>query len=220
MVIDKKIQNGFLELSESTVLEEVTSLMAAGIPEEEIIRELQGGISAVGDAFGEGRMFVSDLMVSASIFRKAVNIIMPNRQSEALTGDKGTIVIGTVKEDVHNIGKDITSNLLRVAGYEVVDIGVDVPPPDFVKAVRKSGAKIVAMSCLLTSSYPFIINTIEVLKNAGLRGRVKIIVGGAPLDERAADYCGADAYGSNARAAVTFADTVYASRNNRTGSDL
>jgi methanogenic corrinoid protein MtbC1 len=211
MVTDKKIQNGFLELSERTVLDEVTSLMGAGIPDEEIIRALQGGITAVGDAFGEGRMFVSDLMVSASIFRKAVDIVMPNRQEEAFTGtgDKGTIVIGTVKEDVHNIGKDITSNLLRVAGYKVVDIGVDVPPPDFVKAVRKSGARIVAMSCLLTSSYPFIIKTIEVLKSSGLRSRVKIIVGGAPLDERAADYCGADAYGANARAAVTFADTVY-----------
>jgi len=212
MVTDKKIQNGFLELSERTVLDEVTSLIEAGIPDEEIIRELQGGITAVGDAFGEGWMFVADLMVSASIFRKAVDIVMPNRQDEVFTGDKGTVVIGTVKEDVHNIGKDITSNLLRVAGYKVVDIGVDVPPPDFVKAVRKSGAKIVAMSCLLTSSYPFIIKTIEVLKSAGLRGRVKIIVGGAPLDAMAADYCGADAYGANARSAVTFADTVYCKR--------
>jgi methylmalonyl-CoA mutase cobalamin-binding domain/chain len=154
-------------------------------------------------------MFVSDLMVSASIFKKAVNILMPDGDSHMFVGDKGKIVIGTVKEDVHNIGKDLTSNLLKVSGYEVIDIGVDCAPEEFVKAIRESGAKIVALSCLLTSSYPFIIKTIEALKAAGLRRRVKVIVGGAPLDEKAADYCGADAYGANARSAVVFAKKIY-----------
>ncbi|MDR1496556.1 MAG: cobalamin-dependent protein [Clostridiales Family XIII bacterium] len=198
---------GFLDLSETEVIEEVKALVETGIPTEEILRKCQDGITAVGDAFGEGRMFVSDLMVSAAIFKKAVGLIMPD--ARMLAGDKGKVVIGTVKEDVHNIGKDLTSNLLRFAGYEVIDIGVDCSPEEFVKAVRKSGAKIVAMSCLLTSSYPFIIKTIEALKAAGLRRRVKIIVGGAPLDEKAADYCGADAYGANARSAVLFAKNIY-----------
>jgi methanogenic corrinoid protein MtbC1 len=204
------IRNGFLELSESDVLDEARAQREAGVPAEKIIRELQDGITAVGDAYGEGRMFVSDLVVSAAIFRKAVDVVLPQGEAEALPAGKGTIVIGTVKEDVHNIGKDITSNLLRYAGYEVVDVGVDVPPAEFVKAVRRSGARIVALSCLLTSSYPFIIKTIEALKASGLRGRVKVIVGGGPLDERAAEYCGADAYGVNGRAAVLFANKVYA----------
>jgi methanogenic corrinoid protein MtbC1 len=212
MVTDSKIRNGFLELSESVVLDAVRVLKERAVPDEEIIHELQGGITAIGDAFGEGRMFVSDLVASTSIFRKAVDIIMPEHQSEVFSGDRGTVVIGTVKGDVHNIGKDITSNMLRVAGYEVIDVGVDAPPADFVKAVRKSGARMVAMSCLLTSSFPSIIKTIEVLQNTGFRSRVKIIVGGAPLDERMAEYCGADAYGPNAREAVSFADRIYSSR--------
>jgi methylmalonyl-CoA mutase cobalamin-binding domain/chain len=206
---DESIKEGFLDLSESAVMSGIRARMDAGVPPEEILRECQDGITAVGDAFGEGRLFVSDLMIAASIFERAVGVVMPGGGEFVFNGDKGKVVIGTVKEDFHNIGKDLTSNMLRVAGYEVIDIGVNCAPEDFVKAARKSGAKIVALSCLLTSSYPFIIKTIEALKAAGLRGRVKVIVGGAPLDEKAADYCGADAYGSNARSAVPFAKKVY-----------
>jgi methylmalonyl-CoA mutase cobalamin-binding domain/chain len=206
---EESIKQGFLDLSETTVLDEVRARMKAKVPPEEILRECQDGITAVGDAFGEGRMFVSDLMISASIFKKAVRIIMPDDEPLVFRGDKGKVVIGTVKEDMHNIGKDLTSNMLRFAGYEVIDIGVDCSPEDFVKAAKNSGAKIVALSCLLTSSYPFIIKTIEALKTAGLRRRVKVIVGGAPLDEKAAEYCGADAYGPNARSAVSFARRIY-----------
>jgi methylmalonyl-CoA mutase cobalamin-binding domain/chain len=204
-----RIREGFLDLSETKIIEGVRARMADGVPAEEILNECQDGISSVGDAFAEGRMFVADLVAAAAIFRKVVGVIMPDDEGRALEGDKGAVVIGTVKDDVHNIGKDLTSNLLRIAGYEVIDIGVDCAPEDFVRAVRKSGAKIVAMSCLLTSGYPSIINTIEALKEAGLRKRVKVIVGGAPLDEKAAGYCGADAYGSDARAAVAFAKNIY-----------
>jgi methylmalonyl-CoA mutase cobalamin-binding domain/chain len=200
---------GFLDLSETKVIGEVRAQIEDGVPTEEILRKCHDGITAVGDAFGEGRMFVSDLVVSASIFKKAVGILMPDGDMRMFTGGKGKVVIGTVKEDIHNIGKDLTTNMLKVAGYDVIDIGVDCAPEEFVNAAKESGAKIVALSCLLTSSYPFIIKTIEALKAAGLRRKVKVIVGGAPLDEKAADYCGADAYGANARSAVLFAKKIY-----------
>jgi methylmalonyl-CoA mutase cobalamin-binding domain/chain len=203
------IKQGFLDLSEADVLGEVKAQMEAGVPAEEILLECQDGITSVGDEFEQGRLFVSDLMASASIFEKAVSIVMPDGDARAPVGDKGTIVIGTVQGDVHNIGKDLTANLLKVSGYEVIDIGVDCAPESFVKAVRESGARIVALSCLLTSSYPYIIKTIEALNTAGLRRKVRVIVGGAPLDEKAADYCGADAYGKSAQSAVTFARSVY-----------
>jgi methylmalonyl-CoA mutase cobalamin-binding domain/chain len=209
IMITDIIKKGFLDLSEDEVIGEVRAQMADGVPSESILLECQDGITSVGDAFGEGRMFVSDLMISASIFKKAVGIMMPDRDLSAFTGNKGKVVIGTVKEDFHNIGKDLTSNLLKASGYDVIDIGVDCSPEDFVKATKESGAKIVALSCLLTSSYPFIIKTIEALKSSGLRRKVKVIVGGAPLDEKAADYCGADAYGANARSAVSFAQKIY-----------
>ncbi|MDR0520051.1 MAG: cobalamin-dependent protein [Clostridiales Family XIII bacterium] len=209
---ETKLIDGFLALSESDIMDGVKALKTAGASDEEIIRELQRGITAVGDAFGEGRMFVYDLVLSASMFRKAVKSIMPYNKPNLLDGGKGIVVIGTVKGDLHNIGKDITTNLLRCAGYKVIDVGVDVHSEDFVKAVRKSGTKILALSCLLTSCFPSIIDTVEALKNTGLRDRVKVIVGGGPLNEKAAKYCNADAYGSNAGVAVAYADSVYGNR--------
>jgi methanogenic corrinoid protein MtbC1 len=206
------ITKGFLDLSESAVTAEVEAQLAAGVTAEEILLECQEGITAVGDAFEQGRLFVSDLMASASIFKKAVGIVTPAAGKGAVrlpVSGKGAIVIGTVQGDVHNIGKDLTANLLKVSGYDVVDIGGDCAPENFVKAARESSARIVALSCLLTSSYPYIIKTIEALNAAGLRRKTRVIVGGAPLDAKAAAYCGADAYGKSAQSAVTFARQVY-----------
>jgi methanogenic corrinoid protein MtbC1 len=209
MVTDEKIIESFLNLSEPTVMDEVRTRMETGVSSEDIIRSLQDGITAVGDAFGEGRMFVPDLMISASIFEKAIGLVMPDDYADRMRGQKGKIVIGTVKDDFHNIGKDLASKMLKCAGYKIIDVGVDVEPADFVGALKDSGAKALALSCLLTSSYAHIIKTIEAVKEAGIRSRVKIIVGGAPIDEKSAIYCGADAYGPTARSAVTFAEEVY-----------
>ncbi|MDR0518449.1 MAG: cobalamin-dependent protein [Clostridiales Family XIII bacterium] len=212
MLAKSRMQELFLGLSQSEILAEVRAQKESGATNEEIIRDLHGGIMAVDDAFGEGRMFVADLVVSAEIFRLAVDIIMPDSESGILTPikSKGKVVIGTAKDDLHDIGKGVTSSLLRAAGYEVIDIGVDASPSDFVDAARKSGARIMAISCLLTTCMPSIISTIEELKRTGLSSRVKTIVGGAPLSAKFAGYCGADAYGPHARDAVIFADSVYA----------
>jgi len=119
---------------------------------------------------------------------------------------RGTVVIGTVKGDIHDIGKDIVVSLLRAGNYDVVDLGVDVPAAKFVEAVRQSGAKVVALSGLLTISFDAMKEAVAALAAAGLRSKVKVMVGGGPVTEQVRVYAGADAFGADAQAAVTLCD--------------
>jgi 5-methyltetrahydrofolate--homocysteine methyltransferase len=155
----------------------------------------------VGRRFEEEEYFVPELLLSARAMKSALELISP-LLSETGASSKGCIVIGTVKGDLHDIGKNLVSAMLEGAGFEVVDLGSDVSPEKFVAAVEETGAHLVGLSALLTVTMPSMKSTIEALEAAGLRDRVKVLVGGAPLSTEHAEAIRADAYADNATAAV------------------
>ncbi len=160
--------------------------------------------SEVGKRFECEEYFVPELLISARAMKGALELLRPllaARGAEPL----GRVAIGTVKGDLHDIGKNLVGSLLEGGGFEVIDLGSDVAPEKFVAAVREKGANIVALSALLTVTMPSMKTTIEALRQAGVREGVKVIVGGAPVTEQYAREIGADGYGDNATAAVALA---------------
>ncbi len=173
-------------------------------PMELVTRYMIPAMDEVGRRFECEEYFVPELLLSARAMKGAMELIRPllaARGAEPL----GRVVIGTVKGDLHDIGKNLVASMLEGGGFEVIDLGADVPPEKFVEAVQTRNANIVALSALLTVTMPAMKTTIEALKAAGLRDRVKVLVGGAPLTQRYADEIGADGYGENASVAVTLA---------------
>lgn len=193
------------DLQEEKVLNEVKARLEAGDDPLAIIEECRQGMQLVGERFEQKEYFVSDLVMSAAIFSQVTELIGPHLKKEATDG-KGKVVIGTVKGDIHDIGKNIVIAMLQCHGYEVIDLGVDVSPQKFVEAVKESGARVVGMSALLSAVFPSIKETVDAFVEAGLRDQVKIMIGGAPVDEKVREYAGADAVGKDAMAAVYLAN--------------
>jgi 5-methyltetrahydrofolate--homocysteine methyltransferase len=148
--------------------------------------------------------FVPELLLSARAMKAALALLRPLLAASGAQ-PAGRVVIGTVKGDLHDIGKNLVSSLLEGGGFEVVDLGADVSPEKFVEAIRSSGAQIVCLSALLTVTMPAMKTIIEALKSAGLRDQVKVMVGGAPVTSHYAAEIGADGYGENASVAVSLA---------------
>lgn len=198
-----KISSALSALEESNVIELVREALEAGCSALEIIEEgLTPGIREVGARFEKGEYFLPELMISAEIFNKAVSLLQPLLEKSAAQTRRGRVVIGTVKGDIHDLGKNLVATMLRVDGFEVIDLGVDVPAEKFVEAVRQFKPDIVGMSALLTTTMLEMKNVIDALKSAGLRESVKVIVGGAPVTEAYAKEIGADAYAKDAVEAV------------------
>jgi len=173
-------------------------------PMELVTRYMIPAMDEVGRRFECEQYFVPELLLSARAMKGAMELIRPllaARGAEPL----GRVVIGTVKGDLHDIGKNLVASMLEGGGFEVIDLGADVAPEKFVEAVAARNANIVALSALLTVTMPAMKTTIEALRAAGLRDRVKVLVGGAPLTQRYADEIGADGYGENASVAVSLA---------------
>ena len=143
--------------------------------------------------------------MSAEIFKEAIAEIEPHLKPEE-GNSRGVIVLGTVKGDLHDIGKNIVAALLRCEGYEVRDLGVDVPPDKFISTIKETGASLLALSGLLTLAFDSMKETVDVLKKAGMRDEVKVIIGGGPVNEQVVEYSGADAFGSDAAQAVKLAN--------------
>jgi 5-methyltetrahydrofolate--homocysteine methyltransferase len=161
----------------------------------------------VGRRFESGEFFVPELILAARAMKSALELIRPLLVQ---TGAKsiGRVVIGTVKGDMHDIGKNLVAALLEGAGFEVMDLGSNVPPERFVEAVRSTRADIVALSALLTTTMPAMRVTVDALKTAGVRDQVKILIGGAPITARFSEEIGADGYSETAPGAVTLAHRV------------
>ena len=164
--------------------------------------ELRPAMVRVGERFSSGDFFLPDMLMAARAMNRALDVLQP-----LLEGSKSTrigkVVIGTVRGDVHDIGKNMVSMLLKGTGFDVVDIGADVSEERFVEEVRKHNPDILALSALLTTTMPFLGSTIKALDDAGLRAAVKVVVGGAPVSQRFADLIGADGYGSDAGEAAS-----------------
>ena len=175
------------------------ALEAGANPQDIISRGIAEGMDIVGRKFEEGKYFLSELLVAGEIAKEILKILNPYIKSGEVKLKKlGKVVIGTVRGDLHDIGKNIVAMMLNAAGFEVIDLGADVPPEKFVEAARENDANIVAMSALLSVTMPEMKVVIEELRKAGLRDKVKVIVGGAPVTEEYAKEIGADGYGENA----------------------
>lgn len=173
-------------------------------PIEVINQYMVPAMDEVGRRFECEEYFVPELLLSARAMKAALEPLRPLLAASGVQ-PAGRVVIGTVKGDLHDIGKNLVAALLEGGGFEVIDLGADVPSQKFVDAVQSSGAHIVALSALLTVTMPSMKSTIEALKQAGLRDKVRVIVGGAPVTQQFADQIGADGYSESATAAVLLA---------------
>jgi 5-methyltetrahydrofolate--homocysteine methyltransferase len=187
----------------SESVEELTKkALSEDISAEEILNNgLVAGMNIVSKKFKNNEIFIPEVLISAKSMYSGLGIIKP-LLAEANVQSKGKIVIGTVKGDLHDIGKNIVAMLLQGAGFDVVDLGADVPKEKFLEFIKNEGANILGMSALLTTTMIYMKETIEALKNAGLRENVKIIIGGAPVTESYAAQIDADGYAPDAASAV------------------
>lgn len=165
------------------------------------------GMNAVGKDFRDGILFVPEVLIAARAMHAGMSILKP-LLAEADVEPVGTFAIGTVKGDLHDIGKNLVSMMMEGAGFEVVNLGTDVPADKFVAAVKDSGVNIIGMSALLTTTMVEMKGVIAALEEAGLRDKVKVIIGGAPVTQKFADEIGADGYSPNASAAVETAKAL------------
>ena len=199
------------DLDEDRVYELVDDMLKQGASPQDIIKECNIGIVAVGELFAGGEYFLTELMFSAEIMKGVMQKLEPLMESNSVAEQSaGTVVIGTVKGDIHDIGKVIVVGLLRTHGYKVVDLGVDVPVENFVAAVRETGAKVLGLSALLNSTYPEMKNVVDAVTEAGLRDQVKIIIGGTICNETVREYTGADYYPNDAVTGINICKRVYA----------
>jgi methanogenic corrinoid protein MtbC1 len=189
-------------LEEATVLKLVRVKLDAGENPMAILTNCREGMVLVGKRFEAGEYWVSDLMMAGEIF-KQVSVLLSSRLKADTIGIRGKVVIGTVKGDIHDIGKDIVVSLLKAANYDVHDLGVDVPPQKLVDAVSETGATVVGLSGLLTVAFDSMKETVAALAEAGLRPKVKVMVGGGSVSEKVQHYTGADAWGTDAQSAVS-----------------
>ena len=193
------------EVEEERTLEEVRRALDEGTDPLSLVEALREGMSVVGEKYENKEYFLPDLILSAEIFKEAIALIEPRLQSEDIA-TKGTVVIGTAQGDIHDIGKNIVATMLKCNGYDVHDLGVDVSPQAFVEKASQTGAGLVAISGLLTLAFDAMKDTVDALAEAGLRGKLKIIIGGGPVNEKVLEYCGADAYGKDPAEAIRLAN--------------
>jgi 5-methyltetrahydrofolate--homocysteine methyltransferase len=182
--------------------EKVNEAIAGGIDLDRLINDaLIAAMDIVGKRFSENVIFVPEMLVSAMTMKKGLALIKPLLAG----GDdntRGTVLIGTVKGDLHDIGKNLVAMMLEGAGYRIIDMGVDIKVEDVVTRVQKENADVLGLSALLTTTLPAMGQVIDALKEAGLRDRVKVMVGGAPVDSAFAEKIGADGYAADAAEAV------------------
>ncbi|MGE5530947.1 MAG: corrinoid protein [Bacteroidota bacterium] len=179
-----------------------------GVSAEQIINEgLIAGMGVVGTKFKANEFYVPEVLIAARAMHAGMAIIKP-LLAESGVQPRGTIAIGTVKGDLHDIGKNLVAMMMEGGGFEVLDLEVDVAPEKFVEAVKDKGAQVVALSALLTTTMPSMKDTIEALKEAGVRDQVKIMIGGAPVTQNYADEIGADGYAPDAASAVDKANEL------------
>jgi 5-methyltetrahydrofolate--homocysteine methyltransferase len=201
---------GELSEGEADKIELLTQeALRQGVSPEIILKEgLIAGMNMIGERFKQGELFVPEVLLSARAMQAGMNILKPRLVQ---TGIKpvGRIIIGTVKGDLHDIGKNLVAMMLEGAGFEIIDLGIDTAPERFIQEVKDKKPQIMAMSALLTTTLPMMKATIELLKADGLWGTVKVLVGGAPLSQRYADEIGADGYAPDAVSAVAKARELF-----------
>jgi methanogenic corrinoid protein MtbC1 len=191
------------DLKEKEAADLVTKKLEHGDNPMEILADAREGMKIVGERFGNGEYFIPDLIYSGEILKDIAKMVEPHIKQKGSEGKKlGKVIIGTVVGDIHDIGKDLVVFMLDISGFEVYDLGVDVPIQNFVDKIKETGAAVVGLSGFLTLAYDAMRDTVNAIKDAGLRDKVKIMIGGGQIDDEVKRYTGADAYGKDAMAAV------------------
>ncbi len=202
--MSQKLIDAIIEMREEDALSITHELLDSGVPPMEILDACREATNIIGKRFETGESFIPELIMAGEMMAAITAILKPRMSVEAEEMKLGKIVIGTVQGDIHDIGKDIVAFMLDLNGFEVTDLGVNVPPTRFVEAVKESGAKIVGLSGFLTLAFNPMKDTVAALKAAGLDD-VKVMIGGGQVDEQIRVYTGADAYGEDAMDAVAIA---------------
>ena len=193
------------DLEEKEALSIARGRLDAGEMPLKILGDSRKAMEIVGKRFADGEYFIPDLIYSGEILREITEMVKPKLTEAAEVKRLGKIVFGTVAGDIHDIGKDIVTFMLDVNGFEVCDLGIDVPAQRFVENIKETGAVVLGLSGLLTLAFDSMKATVQAIKDAGLRDEVKIMIGGGQVDDEVRKYTGADAYGADAMAAVTLA---------------
>ncbi|MBA7599708.1 Methionine synthase [subsurface metagenome] len=192
-------------MKEKEALKIVEARLNAGEEPLGILNDARKALEIVGKRFADSEYFIPDLVYSSEILKVITDMVKPRLAKEAEVKSLGKVVMGTVAGDIHDIGKNIVVFMLDVNGFEVYDLGVDVPAQKFVDKIKESGAPIVGLSGFLTLAYDSMKQTVEAIKNAGLRDKVKVMIGGGQITEEIKKYTGADAYGKDAMVGVSLA---------------
>jgi 5-methyltetrahydrofolate--homocysteine methyltransferase len=186
----------------------VAAALQSGLSADQIMQEgLIAAMGEVGRQYEAGDLFVPEMLIAARAMSAGLEILKPLLAQSGIK-TTGSIVIGTVKGDLHDIGKNLVGMMLEGAGFEVVDLGTDVTPDKFVEAVKQHKPQLVAMSALLTTTMSSMVNTIKALKEAGVRDQVKVIIGGAPVTDSYAQQIGADGFAPDASSAARLAKSL------------
>jgi methanogenic corrinoid protein MtbC1 len=194
------------DLKEQEALDAVKKALDEGADPMGILADARDGMKIVGERFGNEQYFIPDLIYSGEILKGIAALVEPHiKESGADTKKLGKVIIATVAGDIHDIGKDLVVFMLDISGFEVFDLGIDVPVQTIVNKVKETGATVVGLSGFLTLAFDAMKETIDALKEAGLRDSLKIMIGGGQIDEEVKKYTGADAYGKDAMAAVNLA---------------
>jgi methanogenic corrinoid protein MtbC1 len=203
--VAKDLVSILADLKEKEVLEIVQKRLDSGEEPLKILDDSRKGVAIAGQRYQDGEYFIPELVYSGEILKAIVEMVKPKLAKGAEVERLDKVIIGTVAGDIHDIGKDIVTFMLDVNGFEVYDLGVDVPAKEFVDKIKEVKAGVVGLSGFLTVSFDSMKETIEAMKAAGLRDKVKIMVGGGTLDDIVCKYVGADAFGRFASDAVSLA---------------
>ena len=201
MSLQDELREAVADGQAKVAVAKVTQGLAEGVPAGTLLREgLIAAMAQVGELYEQGEIYVPEMLVAAYAMTEALAVLKPELVSEGVPTE-GTVAIGTVKGDLHDIGKNLVAMMLEGAGYQIVDLGVDVRAEQFIQAIR-DGADVAAMSALLTTTMPNMQENIAAITEAGLRDKARIIVGGAPLTAEYAEAIGADGFAADASSAV------------------
>ena len=198
----EEIKNAMQDLDEDALLELMQDVLDSGADAMEAVKACQEGMEGVGKLFEDGEYFVGDLIYAGEILTQAIEIIKP-ALSEGEGGNLGRIILCTVKDDLHDIGKNIVKSLLEAGGFEVLDLGIDTPAEKIVETAKAEGIKIIALSGVLTLALDSMKAAVQAFADAGMRDEVKIIVGGAPVNEVSAKNIEADAWANSPQKTVS-----------------
>ena len=200
--MSEKLVDAIVNMKEDEAVSITNELIEGGEDPVKILAACREAVGVVGKRFEEGTYFLPELIMAGEMLSEISKIVKPKLQGAEESKKAGKVLIGTVEGDIHDIGKDIVTFMLDVNGFDVLDLGIDIPPAKFVEAIKDFQPEVVGLSGFLTLAFDSMVETVKAIKDAGLRDKVKIMIGGGQIDEVIKEYTGADAYGLDAIAAV------------------